>query len=59
MQQFKLLMINPVMTPYLPSRDDMNVWHVSFRGPENSCFASGIYHVEINLQKWPLGPPEI
>ncbi|CAL6074864.1 Ubiquitin-conjugating_enzyme E2 [Hexamita inflata] len=47
------------MAAFFPDKKNPFLWHVSFKGPEDSEFQEGIYHCQLNLANYPDKPPEV
>ncbi|CAL6110141.1 Ubiquitin-conjugating_enzyme E2 [Hexamita inflata] len=54
-KQFGDMKKNPDMKAFFPDKTNPFIWHVSFKGPQDSPFEGGIYHCEINLNAYPDG----
>jgi len=43
-----------------PLSSSLHIWHGNLRGPKNSPFEGGVFHIEINFpQNYPVSPPTI
>ncbi|CAL6110139.1 Ubiquitin-conjugating_enzyme E2 [Hexamita inflata] len=52
-KQFGDMKKNTDMKAFFPNKNNPFIWHVSFKGPQDSPFQGGIYHCEINLSDYP------
>jgi len=43
-----------------PLDNDMFTWHANIRGPANTKYKGGVFHIQINFpQNYPVSPPTI
>ncbi|CAL6074190.1 Ubiquitin-conjugating_enzyme E2 [Hexamita inflata] len=58
-RQFGELKLKKNMSAFFPDKKNPFMWHISFKGPEDSEFQEGIYHCQMNLANYPDSPPEV
>ncbi|CAL6089280.1 Ubiquitin-conjugating_enzyme E2 [Hexamita inflata] len=55
-KQFGDMSKNKDMKAFFPDKANPFIWHVSYKGPQDSSFQGGVYHCEINLTNYPEKP---
>ncbi|CAL6030283.1 Ubiquitin-conjugating_enzyme E2 [Hexamita inflata] len=58
-KQFGEMAKNPNMKAFFPDKTNPFIWHVSYKGPQDSDFQGGIYHCHLNLAHYPECAPEV
>ena len=58
-EQFKMVSKTSDIRMFPKSEKNPHVWHVVFKGADDTDFAGGIYHAEMDLSEYPFKAPRI